>query len=258
MSDTIGFIGAGRIARIMLEGLSRAGALPRRILVHDPSAAAVAALRARVPGIQAATLAEAAGADLVFGALHPPALSAALAQIAPALRPTAVFCSLAPRVKLAALRTGLGGFSRLARQNPNAPSIVGAGYNPVAFDPALPAADRDALLAFLAPLGRSPEVDEATLETYAVISAMGPTYLWFQLQRLRELAQEFGLDAAAADAAVEAMALGATATLFHGGLPPAEVMDLLPVKPLVEDEPAIRAALENRLRAVHAKLRSPA
>ncbi len=169
-----------------------------------------------------------------------------------------MFCSLAPKVKLAALRAGLGGFSRLARQNPNAPSIVGAGYNPIAFDPALPAADRNTLVAFLAPLGRSPEVDESTVETYAVISAMGPTYLWFQLQRLRELAQEFGLDAAAADAAVEAMALGATATLFHAGLPPAEVMDLLPVKPLVEDEPAIRAALETRLRAVHAKLRSPA
>ncbi len=72
MYDTIGFIGAGRVARIMLEGLSRAGALPRRILVHDPSGAAVAALRARVPSVQAATLAETAGADLVFGALHPP------------------------------------------------------------------------------------------------------------------------------------------------------------------------------------------
>lgn len=254
MYADIGFIGAGRIARIILEGLHRAGAGPRRVLVHDTSPQAIEALRARVPLVQPASLEEAAGAELVLGALHPPALVDALPRIAPALRPAAVFCSLAPKVKLAALRGGLAGFARLARQNPNAASIVGEGYNPIAFDPGLPVEDRAALLAFLAPLGRNPEVDERTLEAYAVISAMGPTYLWFQLQRLRELAREFGLEAGAADGAVEAMVRGATATLLRGGLTPQEVMDLVPVRPLAEDEPAIRTALENRLRATHAKL----
>jgi len=255
MYDTIGFIGAGRITRIMLGGLRRAGALPRRILVHDPDAVAVAALKG-LPGAEAATLAQAAAADLVFGALHPPALAESLPAIARALRPGAVFDSLAPKVKLATLRERLGGFDRLARQNPNAPSIVGEGYNPIAFDPGLPAADRATLLAFLAPLGQAPVVDESTIEAYAVISAMGPTYFWFQLQTVRELAQEFGLDRTAADAAVKAMAGGAAATLIEGPLEPAEVMDLVPVRPLAEDEPAIRAALQNRLRAMHAKLRS--
>ncbi len=255
MYGTIGFIGAGRITRIMLEGLRRAGALPGRVLVHDPNAAAVAALKG-LPGVEDATLAQAAAADLVFGALHPPALLESLPAIAGALRPTAVFDSLAPKVKLATLREKLGGFARLARQNPNAPSLVGAGYNPVAFDRGLPEADRAALLAFLAPLGQSPVVDEPTIEAYAVVSAMGPTYFWFQLQAVRELAREFGLDGAAADAAVKAMIGGAVATLIDGPLAPAEVMDLVPVRPLAEDEPAIRAALEQRLRAMHQKLRS--
>ncbi len=255
MYDTIGFIGAGRITRIMLEGLRRAGALPRRILLHDPSAAAVAALQG-LPGVEGATLAQAAGADLVFGALHPPALVESLPAIAQALQPRAVFDSLAPKVKLATLREKLGGFVRLARQNPNAPSLVGEGYNPIAFDPGLPAADRTALLAFLAPLGQTPVVDEQTIEAYAVVTAMGPTYFWFQLQTLRELAQEFGLDGAAADAAVKAMIAGAAATLIEGPLAPAQVMDLVPVRPLAEDEPAFRSALQNRLRAMYAKLRS--
>jgi pyrroline-5-carboxylate reductase len=254
MYASVGFIGAGRIARIILEGLNRAGAGPRRVLVHDTNPHAIEALRARVPAVEPASQEQAAGAELVLGALHPPALVDALPRIAPALSPTAVFCSLAPKVKLAVLRAGLGGFSRLARQNPNAPSIVGEGYNPIAFDPGLRAEARAGLLAFLAPLGQNPEVDEGTLEAYAVISAMGPTYLWFQLQRLRELAREFRLEAGAADAAVEAMVRGAAATLLRGGLTPQDVMDLVPVRPLGEDEPAIRAALENRVRAVHAKL----
>ena len=256
MYDTIVFLGAGRIARIMLGGLRRAGALPRRILVHDPATAAVHALQASFPGVEIATLAQAAGADLMLAALHPPALLEALPLLRAALRPTAVLCSLAPRVKLATMRERLGGFARLARQNPNAPSLVGAGYNPIAFDPGLPAEERGGLLALLAPLGQAPVVEEATLEAYAVISAMGPTYLWFQLQALRELAQEFGLDRAGADAAVKAMVEGAAATLLGSELPPGEVMDLVPVRPLAEDEPVIRAALETRLRAIHTRLRS--
>jgi pyrroline-5-carboxylate reductase len=206
--------------------------------------------------VEPASLEQAAAADLVFGALHPPALLESLPAIAQALRPAAVFSSLAPKVKLATMREKLGGFVRLARQNPNAPSLVGEGYNPIAFDPGLPAADREALLAFLAPLGQTPVVDESTIEAYAVISAMGPTYFWFQIQTVRELAQEFGLDPAAADAAVKAMIGGAAATLLDGPLVPAEVMDLVPVRPLAEDEPAIRSALQNRLRVMYAKLRS--
>lgn len=254
MHDSIGFLGAGRITRIMLDGWARAGSLPQRILVHDPSAAAVSALR-RFPQVVPATLEEAAGAGLVVAALHPPALIEALPRLAPALRPSAVLLSLAPKVTLATLREKLGGFARLARQNPNAPSIVGEGFNPIAFDPGLAAADRAALHTLLAPLGQTPEVEEAGIEAYAVISAMGPTYLWFQLQTLRELAREFGLAPAAADAAVGAMAKGAIATLLSGALAPAEVMDLVPVRPLAEDEPVIRDALERRARAVYQKLR---
>lgn len=254
MYDSVGFIGAGRVTRIVLHGLARAGALPGRILVHDPSAAAVAALRVR--GVSPATLEEVAGASLVVAALHPPALVEVLPRLAPTLRPNAVLLSLAPKVRLATLREKLGGFARVARQNPNAPSIVGKGYNPTAFAPELPAADRAALLAFLAPLGQTPEVEEQTLEAYAVISAMGPTYLWFQLQALRELAGEFGLAPAAADAAVGAMVEGAAATLLSGELAPAEVMDLVPIRPLAEEEAIIRTALEQRLRAVYQKLRS--
>lgn len=255
MFETIGFIGGGRVAHVMLAGWRRAGRSPARVLVYDSNPSAVNALRARVSEVQSASLTDAAGAGLVFGALHPPALAEALPGISAALRKGAVFCSLAPKLKLAALREKLGPAPHLARMNPNAPSIVGAGYNPIAFEASFPAAERAALLALLAPLGQSPEVDEATIETYAVISAMGPTYLWFQLQALRELAQELGLSPDAAGAAVDAMARGASATLLQSGLAPQEVMDLVPVRPMADDEPTIRGAIQTRVRAIHAKLR---
>ncbi|MDR3438418.1 NAD(P)-binding domain-containing protein [Telmatospirillum sp.] len=255
MFVSIGFIGAGRIAKIMLEGWTRAGALPGQIVLHDQSDDAVRSLVTAYPSVHGGTLAEAAGCDLVFGALHPPAMLEALPAIVPALKADTLFCSLAPKIKLATLRDKLGGFDRLARMNPNAPSIVNKGFNPVAFADGLPAKARQDLLAVMAPLGQTPEVEEQLIESYAVISAMGPTYFWFQFDAVRHLAETFGLMPEDARTTVAAMLHGAVDTLLASGLPEDKVMDLVPVRPMAEDEPAIRKMIDDRLAAMFAKLK---
>lgn len=255
--STIGFIGAGRIARVMVEGWKAAGALPAAILVHDANADAAARLAGLSTVVRVASLAEAAATDIVVVGLHPPVLADVLPRIATHLKPDAILLSLAPRAKFADLQRLAGGFARLARQNPNAPSIVGEGYNPIAFAPALTAADRDALLALMIPLGDCPVVEEATIEAYALISAMGPTYLWFQMRELERLGIEFGLGAAAAREAVAAMVHGAATTLLESDLPADLVTDLVPVKPLGADEDAFVAAYRGRLVPLYQKLTSP-
>jgi pyrroline-5-carboxylate reductase len=252
--ESLAFIGAGRVARIMLGGWQRAHALPADIRVFDTNPAAVEVLRRDFPGVRAASLGGAAGAALVFAALHPPVMAETLAAIAGQLRADAVLCSLAPKVKLAVLKEKLGGFARLARMNPNAPGIVGQGYNPIAFGDALPTAARQDLLAILAPLGQSPEVAEERLETYAVISAMGPTYFGFQFAEVERLAQEFGLDADAARAAMAAMLHGTVDLLFASDVAQETALDLVPVRPMAEHEGEIRALLQKQLRAIFTKL----
>lgn len=251
---TLGFIGAGRVARIMLEGWIRAGALPEEVIVHDTAADRAARLASLAPSIRTGSLVEAAAADLVIVGLHPPLLAEVLPSVKPHLKPEAVLLSLAPKVKFAGLANLLGGFSRLARQNPNAPSIVGEGYNPIAFAAGLPEAERRALLALMAPLGQCPVVEEDTIEAYALISAMGPTYLWFQFHEIERLAMEFGLTKAAAREAITAMVGGALSTLFGSGLVAGDVMDLVPVKPLAAEEPLFLAAYRDRLPQLFHKL----
>ena len=255
-NPTIGFIGGGRVARIFLEGWTRARNLPARIVVADPNADALAKLKVRFPSVEVTTdIAAAAALDVVFLAIHPPALAAAAVRAAATLRPTAILVSLAPKFTIAKLSALLGGFARIARSNPNAPSVVGAGFNPVVFAPALTAADRATVAALFAPLGDSPEVAEEKIEAFAVFTAMGPTYLWFQMQALRELAVSFGLTEAEANAGLKRMVCGAARTLVDSGLPPAEVMDLVPVKPLAEMEPQVLEMYRTRLPALHQKIK---
>jgi len=254
--QSIGFLGGGRVARILLGGWRRAGAMPGEVVVYDPDPKALEFLEMSA-GPNVRTTGEpgqAASADLVVLAVHPPAFEAALEAVRPTLRPEATVLSLAPKVVMSKMTEALGGFSRLVRMIPNAPSIIGAGYNPVAFSETLSEEERRQVLRLFEPLGECPQVEEESLEAYAIVSAMGPTYLSFQLATLRDVGVELGLSPEAAARATARMAAGAVATLFDSGLNEAEAMDLIPVRPLAAHETAITNAYRSALPALYEKL----
>ncbi len=254
---TIGFIGGGRITRIFLEGWTRAKELPARVVVSDCNAESLARLKARFPMVETApgNSAAAAAQDIVFLAVHPPVLGEVAAWMKGSLRPEAVVVSLAPKITIAKLIELLGGFARLARVIPNAASVVDFGFNPVCFGAGLTAADRAEVLELLSPLGECPEVPEGKLEGYALLTGMGPTYLWFQLQALREVAAGFGLTEGEIVPALKRTVCGAARTLLESGLSPGEVMDLIPVKPLAEMEPQVMEMYRTRLPTLYQKIK---
>jgi pyrroline-5-carboxylate reductase len=251
-----GFVGGGRITKIMLGGLKRAGKLPGNIIVSDNNSDVLNSLQKEFPGIVTApnTNAAPAGQDLVFVALHPPAMDGILSAIKGLLKPDSIVISLAPKLSIAKLSEMLGGFNRIVRSIPNAPSIINEGYNPLVFSSALSTQEKDGLKEFFACLGECPEVEENTLEAYAIISAMGPTYLWFQLYELQSLAESFGMPRADAIAAIKSMVTGTVDVIADSGLSPAEVMDLIPVKPLLDDEAVIKEMYRKKLSGLYQKL----
>jgi len=255
-NKTIGFIGGGRITRIFLEGWKRANALPAKIVVNDCNAEALARLKARFPTVETvATSNSAAAQDIVILAVHPPVMAEVATGIKGSLKPEALVVSLAPKFTISKLAELLGGFARLTRVIPNAPSVVNFGFNPVVFGQALTAADKAEITGLLSPLGECPEVAETKLEGYALLTGMGPTYLWFQLQALREVASGFGLSDAEIAPALKRMVCGATRTLLETGLSPTEVMDLIPVKPLAEMESHVTEVYRTRLPALYQKMK---
>jgi len=245
-TPSIGFIGGGRIARIFINGWRQAGKLPGKVVVSDP---------ATTPVTTTNNNAEAAAQDIVFLAVHPPAVKDALSAVAGNLRPEAILVSLTPKWTFAKLSEWAGGFQRIARVIPNAPSYVGAGFNPVSFSAALNETDRQAVRALLAPLGQCPEVPENALEPYAVVAAMAPNIFWPQLYELQALGESFGLTPAQAQTAIAQMLTGCAETMTKSGLSRDEVLDLIPRKPLAEVEPTILNAYRTALPAVFAQIK---
>ncbi len=257
MFNHVSFIGGGRITRIFLHVLNRVQKLPETIMVSDSDESTLESLKAEFPSIQTV------GTDydmvlkqpVVFIALHPPVMREVLPIIKSGLTPASTLISLAPKWTIAKMTAQLDGFNRIVRSIPNAPSIITQGFNPVAFSPAFSDDEKDAMLGFFSALGQCPVVDEAKLEAYAMVTAMGPTYLWFQFQELFDLSRDFGLSEEEARMGIKAMIDGAIKTLFDSGLSYDDVIDLIPVKPIGEHEIAIKDFYETKLRGLYQKLK---
>ena len=256
-SLSLGFVGGGRVTRILLEGFRRGGAQFSQVIVTDPAPEVMELLERSLPGlpIRKGGPAEMSQASILFLAVHPPVYETVLASLRPLLHKDSVVVSLAPKVTISAISQALDGFSRIVRMIPNAPSIINQGYNPVCFSTELPEPERETLRELFRLLGQAPEVPESHLEAYAIIAAMGPTYLWFQLEELKRLGMEFGLPEPEAAGAVSALASGALHTLFESGLKVEKVMDLIPVRPLASCEEAIRNMYRKALEPLYARLK---
>lgn len=252
---SVGFIGSGRVATILLGGWKQAGAMPDRVVAFDINQGVAAKLGSSHPGTELGTLAEAAAEDIVFLAVHPPVVAGVLPELKQALRADSILVSLAPKFTMAKLSDMLGGFNRIARMIPNAPSIVGKGYNPTAYGETLGEPERTALRKLYDGLGEYVEVPEAYLEVYAIVSAMGLTFLWPQLDMLASLAETSGLSRQAAWDGIEKMLAGAVAAMRDSGLSSSEVQDLVPVKPVAEEAGAFVSASRPKLEGLLAKLR---
>jgi pyrroline-5-carboxylate reductase len=255
--NTLGFIGGGRITRILLKGFNNANVSFEKIYVYETNETVLGSLKADFPEIDASGTdpAKSASSDWVFIALHPPVLMDSLNVIKNAIKKDALVVSFAPKIKLDKMQTVLTDVPNLARMNPNAGTYVNKGYNPVCFSKN---ADKTVIKRFIEAfekLGKVPVVPENQIEAYAVVSAMGHTYFWYQLQQLKDLGVSYGLSEKEANETISAMVRGTTETLFNSGLNYDKVVDLVPVKPMAEHENTIKEFYRSCLNGIYQKIK---
>jgi pyrroline-5-carboxylate reductase len=255
MKTTIGFIGGGRITKIFLQGFRNAGLKFESVKVFEPNADTLENLATVFPQIEKSeTAAAAASQQIVFLAVHPPVMMETLQNINVAVSESTTVISLAPKITLEKMASVLP-TKKLVRMIPNATSFINDGFNPVSFHPEMDSKEKKQILKLLKKLGKTMEVEESKLETYAIVSAMLPTYFWFQWNEMEKIALETGLSEKEAKKAVQQTLKKAWKLYYKSGLTPAEVMDLIPVKPIGENEAEIKNILNTKLIGLFGKIK---
>ncbi len=254
-AKSLGFIGGGRITRIFLQAFVNKKAIFESISVFDINSQTLQALKLEFPFIQTLTSAsEAAKKDIVFLALHPPVIMETLEKIKADVTEKTIFISLAPKITIAKMASVLP-VDQIVRLIPNATSVINHGYNPVSFTHKMSEIQKLYILEMLNLLGHTFETAEEKLEGYALLSAMLPTYFWFQWNELEALGTQMGLTETECRESVFETMSAALNTMYDSGMSPTEVMDLIPVKPIGENESQIKTMYQEKLMGLFEKIK---
>ena len=255
-TKSLGFIGGGRITSIFLQAFVNKKAIFDSISVFDTNPETLKNLKLKFPFIQILESAnEAAKKDVVFLALHPPVIMETLEKIRSEVSEQTIFISLAPKITIEKIGSVLP-VHQIVRLIPNATSIINHGYNPVSFASGMSEIQKWYILEMMNLLGHTFETAEEKLEGYALLSAMLPTYFWFQWHELETIGAQFGLSNAECRESIFETLNAALNVMYRSGMSPTEVMDLIPVKPIVENEDQIKTIYQEKLMGLFQKIKS--
>ena len=222
----IAIIGAGHMARGLVGGLLHSGAERTRISVADRLPEALEAMRAQFGvGVSTRNTDATREADVVILAVKPPDMKTVLLELQPEVaRQCPLMISVAAGIRIAAMRSWLGGHARLVRCMPNGPALVGCGVTALYAEPQLGEADRAVAQGVLATVGAVVWLEqEALMDAVTAVSGSGPAYFYLLIEALEAAARECGLPPQLARTLSVETAHGAGRIAHRGDAGPAEL-----------------------------------
>jgi pyrroline-5-carboxylate reductase len=256
----VGLIGAGAIGGLLIDRLVNGAEAQAQDIVACETKDARREEIARRFGVRITVdPADAAAAELVILAVPPLEVGKVLDAIRNRVPHRPVIVSFAAAVPIALIESLLPPATSVIRINPNSPSLVGVGFNPVTYGSNVTGQARALVDRLLTALGATVEIDDSAMNLYTALTAVGPTYFLPVLDAMIAAGVEGGLSREAAVAAATATAHGTAALAaqrpedpeqlkLYTGLRPlrdAEVRDL--VKQAITDAGGRMTALQQKI-----------
>ncbi|MDR5701932.1 pyrroline-5-carboxylate reductase [Agromyces aerolatus] len=228
---TIAFLGAGSMARAVLNGLLRPGVVIEGGIRATNRSAAKAAEFDGVDGVVAfATETDASanrraieGAKIVVVAVKPAMVPDLLREIADALEPGVIVVSVAAGVTVATFESLLPAHVSVVRTMPNTPALVGRAVTGVSAGTRSSRADLELVVSLFETVGDVLVLPESQLDALSAVSGSGPAYVFFLIEQLTATAVGLGFTPEQAALMVQGTFRGASELLAASGEDPAEL-----------------------------------
>jgi pyrroline-5-carboxylate reductase len=227
LTHTIGFIGAGQMARALAQGFQVAELVPgERIVAWDPVAEAGQGFVKSVQGaaLVASNAEVVKRADVIFLAVKPQSMPAVMAELAGKVGKEKLVVSIAAGVTIGKLSDGLL-TDRVIRVMPNTPALVGQGASAYALGGGATAADGQLVGKLVGAVGRAFAVDEKLLDAVTGLSGSGPAFVYVMIEALADGGVRMGLPRDIAAALAAQTVRGAAEMVLSTGEHPAVLKD---------------------------------
>lgn len=225
---TIGFIGAGNMARAMISGLlAKKAVAPTDIVLHggqplhyEPYAAKIGAKAL------ASNQAVAETADIVFLAVSPKLGEPILQAIGSTLKKRHVpVVSMLTGVSVATLEEALGSHDQpVLRIMPNVNVAINAGMIAYAANDAV-AGQLDGLLDLLNVLGKTMSLPEEQFSTFVALAGSSPAFIYLFIDSLARAGVKYGLEKDQATAIAAQAVMGSAKNVLASDQSPFDLID---------------------------------
>jgi pyrroline-5-carboxylate reductase len=263
LKEKIGFIGAGKMATALAQGLIEAGVCSSNQImasdVEEPQ-------RKRFENDTKATTCFSNDelikfCDITILAVKPNHVSEVLAGIKKSLGER-LLISIAAGVPLASMEDVLDTKARVIRVMPNTPALVRCGASAYSTGKNVTTKDLEPTEIILGAVGLSFRVPEKMLDAVTGLSGSGPAYIFMVIEALSDGGVEMGLPRDIALKLAAQTVLGAAKLVLETGKHPGELKDMVtsPGGTTIEglralEEGKVRASFMNAVRAATEKSR---
>ena len=223
-NKTIGFIGAGNMARSLAGGLLANGWDRSQILLADPDAGQRQTMKELLGLAAYADNGAVAGrADVLVLAIKPQFLKTVATQLAPVVQEKQpLVISIAAGIRTTDLQRWLGGKQAIVRAMPNTAALIGSGATGMIANDRVDTSGRDEAESILRSVGVAVWVkSEDQLDVVTALSGSGPAYFFLLMEALEQAAIEHGLGRETARLLTLETAFGAAKMALEGGEEPA-------------------------------------
>lgn len=225
----LGFLGGGKMATALIQGLLRAGlATPERVTASDVVPPAREALHREtgivvhdrnVPVVEVS--------DVLIVAVKPQNVREVLEDIRDHLRARHLVISVAAGITLVQLLAHLHTGARVIRVMPNTPCLVGASASAYCLGSAATPEDRVVVERMLNAVGVAMPLPEKLFDAVTGLSGSGPAFVAVMIEALSDGGVRMGLPRDVASALAAQTVLGTAKMVLDAKLHPALLKDMV-------------------------------
>ena len=189
----LGFIGSGKMATALVQGVVQAGVIAREDIAVSDAVAAAADKLASGASVAVRTNDElAAASDALVLCVKPNDALAALRSVRERL-PDKLVVSIVAGLPIAKLQEAAGAAARIIRVMPNTPALIQRGAAAYSLGTTATQADSEFAARMLGAVGLAVCVKEELLDVVTGLSGSGPAYVYLAIEALSDAGVLMGL-----------------------------------------------------------------
>jgi pyrroline-5-carboxylate reductase len=227
MNKTIGFVGAGKMAQAMIEGIVKSNIIPKEnIIASAMTEKTLGKIKHNYNIVTTRHNKEvASAADILILAVKPDLHELIIEEIKSDIKQNAIIVTIAAGISLLDIERAFGTKVRVVRTMPNTPSLVGEGMTALCANDYLSEEEFAEVEHLFTAFGQTERLEEKLMDAVPSISGSSPAYVYLLIEAMADGGVRQGIPREKAYRLAAQAVVGAAKMVLETGIHPGELKD---------------------------------